>query len=197
MDDLYGKVKDHFERVWDPAGNGQYRNGSPGQRLAPVFVPLVPDNGVVNEYGSGTGRPVVAIKDLRPDVTIHMIDIAENALEPPALDLIGNGVDLTIAALWNLPERFPIADWGYCIDVLMCVAPEKLDAILAEIRRTCDNLFTQVYDWDDYRLGVNYTTIKQGPAWWAAKFREHWRYVEQMESKEHKQRYIFICRGTA
>ncbi len=195
MDNLYGQVKKHFERVWDPDGQGQYRLGSPGQRLAPRFVGYLPEGAVINEYGSGTGRPAVAIKALRPDVRIHMIDIAENALEPAARELIGHGVDLTIAALWNLPDRFPVADWGYCIDVLMCVVPEKLDAIISEIRRTCDNLFVQVYDWDDVRLGVNYTTIKEGPDWWRAKFAEHWTSVERLESRENERRYIFVCRS--
>ena len=195
MDELYGKVKKHFEDFWDLNGQGQYRLGSPGQRLSPLFVDYVAKDSLVNEYGSGTGRPATMIRALRADIKINMIDIAENALEEKALSMIGPDFTFTPATLWNLPERFPIADWGYCIDVLMCVEPDKLDAILAEIRRTCDNLFTQVYDWDDVRLGVNYTTIKQGPGWWHFKFQEHWPSVERIESKEHKQRYIYICRS--
>jgi len=195
MDEIYGKVKKHFEDVWDPHGQGQYRLGSPGQRLAPLFVDYVPKDSLVNEYGSGTGRPAVMIRTLRPDIKINMIDIATNALEEKALSMIGPDFTFTEASLWNLPERFPIADWGYCIDVLMCVEPSKLDEILSEIRRTCDNLFAQVYDWDDVRLGVNYTTIIESPDWWAAKFSKHWPTVERVESKEHARRYIFICRG--
>lgn len=195
MDNLSKDVQKHFEDVWDPNGAGQYRLGSPGQRLAPLFVSYVLQGATVNEYGSGTGRPAVAIRKLRPDIGINMIDIARNALEPEASGMIGTHCTFTLASLWGLPERFPVADWGYCIDVLMCVEPSKLDAILAEIRRTCDNLFTQVYDWDDIRLGVNYTTIVKSPEWWLEKFREYWPTVERVQSKEHQRRYIFICRG--
>jgi hypothetical protein len=124
-----------------------------------------------------------------------MIDIARNALESEAEALIGPRMTFTLASLWDLPERFPIAEWGYCVDVLMCVAPEKLHDILSEIRRTCDNLFTQVYDWDDVRLGVNYTTIVQTPEWWQEQFKAHWPSVERIPSKEHGRRYIFVCRS--
>lgn len=200
MDDLTLKWKDRFERVWDPAGEGRYRMGSPGQRLAPRFLGYVPMGASINEYGSGTGRPVVRIKQIRPDVSVNMVDLASNALEEEARNLVYGGesrVTFIEACLWNLPGDFPIADWGYCVDVLMCVPPEKLDAILRNIRMTCRSLFTQVYDWPDKRLGINYTTIMEGPEWWEAKFRQFWTCVERIKSLEHPRRYIYVCRGGA
>lgn len=195
MDELALAWQDRFNAVWDPEGKGQYRNGSPGQRLAPKFLAYVPPGAKINEYGCGTGRPAVRIKRLRPDVKLNLIDIATNALEPEAAALIGPDVTFTVAPLWDLPILFPIAQWGYCIDVLMTVPPEKLDDILYEIRRTCHNLFAQVYDWPDVRLGVDYTTIKESWAWWLEQFQGHWPDVSFIQSTEHKQRSIFICRG--
>ena len=123
----YEEWKARFERVWDPNGEGQYRLGSPGLRLVPRFIGWVPPNVTVNEYGSGTGRAVAEIHRARPDLKINMVDIAENALEPAAAGIIGDEITLTIAPLWKLPDDFPVASWGYCIDVLMCVPPERLD----------------------------------------------------------------------
>jgi len=192
---LYDEWKTRFERVWDINGQGQYRMGSPGLRLVPRFIGWVPPNVTVNEYGSGTGRAVAEILRARPDLRVNMIDIAENALEAPARALIGEGATLTIAPLWKLPDDFPVALWGYCIDVLMCVPPERLDEIMGEIRRTCKNLFAQVYDWSDIRLGVDYTSVKQDPEWWRAKFEQFWPTVSKLKSDEHARRYIFLCHG--
>jgi hypothetical protein len=197
MNDLLTEWTERFVKVWDPAGQGMYRMGSPGQRIVSRFVDYLPEGAVVNEYGSGTGRAVVALSAMRPDLTIHMVDLAANAMEPAAARLLGNGVDFRLLPLWDLGDDFPVADWGYCIDVLMCVPPAKLTEILWEIRRTCRNLFCQVYDWDDFRLGINYTTIKGDAAWWRDTLSKHWPSVTQLESTEHAQRYIFVCKGGA
>lgn len=192
---LTAQWKDRFEKIWDPNDQAKYRLGSAGQRYAKQFVSYLPNNAVVNEYGSGTGRAVVEIKRLCPDIKINMIDIADNALEPEARALISPDVTYTIADLSALPLDFPRADWGYCVGVLMLVAPETLDDILHEIRITCKNLFAEVYNLSDVRCGIELTTIKQDWPWWVGKLREHWPIVEFIQSKEHRQRFIFICRG--
>jgi DMSO/TMAO reductase YedYZ molybdopterin-dependent catalytic subunit len=187
--------KDRFEQIWHPDDRARYRQGSAGQRYAKQFLGYVANGATINEYGSGTGRAVVEIKRLRPDVKINMIDIADNALEPEARGLIGPDVTYTIADLSALPLNFPVADWGYCVGVLMLIAPETLDDILCEIRITCRNLFVEVYNLSDVRCGIELTTIKQDWPWWSDKLREHWPNVEFIQSKEHRQRFIFICRG--
>lgn len=189
--------KNRFEKIWHPDDAAHYRMGSAGQRYAKQFLEYVPQGATINEYGSGTGRAVVEIKKLRPDTKINMVDIAENALEPEAKSLIGTDVTYQIADLSSLPADFPVADWGYSIGVLMLVAPESLDDIIAEMRRTCRNLFVEVYNLSDVRLGIELTTIKQDWPWWLEKLREYWPSVEFIQSKEHKQRFIFVCNGTS
>jgi hypothetical protein len=124
-----------------------------------------------------------------------MVDFADNALEEEARSLIGERLGYTIADLSALPEDFPVADWGICIGVLMVVAPEQLDKILAEIRRTSRNLFAEVYDMDDRRLGRNLTTVKGNAEWWADRLGKFWPMVESVKSPEHPRRYITICRS--
>ena len=195
MDNVTTKWKNRFEKMWDPNDQAKYRLGSAGQRYAKQFLAYVPEGATINEYGSGTGRAVIEIKKLRPDVKINMIDIAENALEPEAKALIGPDVTYTIGDLATLPDEFPVVEWGYCVGVLMLVAPEMLDNVMTELRRTCRNIFVEVYNLSDVRLDIELTTIKQDFLWWDDKLREHWPNVEFIQSKEHRQRFIYVCRS--
>lgn len=185
--------KNRFEKIWHLDDAARYRMGSAGQRYAKQFLEYVPQGATINEYGSGTGRATVAIRTLRPDVYVNMVDIAVNALEKEAMALIGDHVTYQIADLACLPLDFPVADWGYSIGVLMLVAPESLDDIIGEMRRTCRNCFVEVYNLSDVRLGIELTTIQQEWTWWLDKLREHWPSVEFIQSKEHKQRFIYVC----
>ena len=184
--------RDRFEEVWE---KGDYRRGSTAQRLVPFLAGVIPPGSSINDYGCGTGRAEVLLA-ARGYRRIHMVDIAANALEDEARSLLElEGYTLAICPLESLPADFPVADWGICINVLMLADPERLDAILAEIRRTCRNLVVEVYDLDDVRLGRNWTRIKGDAAWWAARLRKFWPAVESVKSPEHPRRYITVCRS--
>lgn len=180
-----------FNDVWE---NGFYREGSCSKRMIPEMLKSIPPGSTINDYGSGTGRAEVEL--LKLGFRVNMVDFAEVALEPEARALIdGERLTYTVADLAALPADFPVADWGICVGVLMTVDPEKLDAILAEIRRTCRNLWIETYDTPDVRLGRNWTTIVGDGAWWAETLRRHWPHVEAVPSPEHKRRSITICRS--
>lgn len=183
-----------FQDVWD---NGNYRMGSTAQRLVRRILNLIPADATINDYGSGTGRAEVEILHARPKQKINMFDIAENALEPAARALVNrnNGVTFTHADLSDL-SGIPHAKWGMCINVLMTVQPEKLDTILGEIRRTCDNLFFEAYDFEDMRLGRQMTTVKMNGEAWKAKLSQFWPDVQFERSPESARRYIFVCRSS-
>lgn len=179
-----------YNEIWE---KGNYRGGSTCLRLVPFLRQYIPAGGVVNDYGSGTGRAEKGLLDFCDRV--NMVDFASVALEDEARALIGERLTYTIAPLESLPADFPLADWGICINVLMVCDPEKLTAILKEIRRTCRNLIVEVYDLPDVRLGADRTLIKGDAAWWAEKMREHWPDVESVKSPEHPRRYITIGRS--
>lgn len=194
MDAKAREWKERFETVWDLDGEGKYRLGSPGQRMIKYFIQHCQAGQTVNDYGSGTGRAVVELLRVRPGTEVHCVDIASNAMEDEcrALMKVAN-VSFTLAPLWKLPKQFPHADWGLCIEALMCVPEEKLDDCLSEIKRTCDRLFVQVYDWQDRRCGMNLTTVIMDGEGWAKKLREHWRHVNQYPHPEAARRYLFVC----
>jgi len=184
-----GMTPEIFNEVWQ---KGNYRNGSTALRLLPFLRQHIPAGSVVNDYGSGTGRAEPGLLEFC--LRVNMVDFADAALEGEVRALIGERLTYTIAPLEALPVDFPIADWGICINVLMTVDPAKLDAIMAEMRRTCRNLIIEVYDWPDTRLGRDLTMIKGDAAWWAGEMRKHWPAVESVKSPEHEHRYITIGR---
>lgn len=181
-----------FIEVWD---KGDYRLGSTAQRLVDRILTHITPFESINDYGSGTGRAEVEILKRRPTQEINMVDIAPNALESECLDLVAKRQNLHywISDLSELPDEFPKADWGLCINVLMTVQPEKLESILSEIRRTCKKLFMEVYDFDDVRLGFNQTTVKLNGQQWFEILKKYWVNVKQESSPESKRRYIYIC----
>jgi hypothetical protein len=179
-----------FNRIWT---HGRYREGSTCLRLLPWLRQHIPPGSVVNDYGAGTGRAEKGL--LEWCAKVNMVDFASAALEDEARMSIGERLTYTIAPLEVLPADFPVADWGICINVLMVVDPAKLDAVMAEMRRTCRNLIIEVYDTPDIRLGQDVTLIKGGPEFWANEMWNHWPIVESYPSPEHPHRYITIGRS--
>lgn len=193
MDQLSKDQQKKFEAVWDPEGQGNYRLGSPGERLVKKFMKVAPSGCIVNDYGAGTGRAAVAL--LKAGYRVNMVDIARNALEEEAIGLLGVNLTWTCGSIWELPAGFPRADWGFCIEALMTLPPERLEQALREIRRTCKDFFVQVADWSDPRLGMEFNTTRMSAEEWQAKLLEFWPEVERIQSEEDKRRYIFACRG--
>jgi len=187
--------QERFDRVWQ---HGNYRCGSTALRMLPLILEYVSYGSVVNDYGCGTGRADVEL--FRAGITrINMIDISDQAIEAEARALIEGTRDVNFyhASLWDLPADLPRADWGLCINVLMTIPPEKLDAALAGIRRTCDNLIVEVYDWQDVRLGMEMTTIQGGLEWWSERLTGYWPAVKSSLWPHDNRRTVHICKGGA
>lgn len=180
---------EEFNEIWE---KGNYRRGSTCERLVPFLTQFIPQGATINDYGSGTGRAEILL--LEHGYTINMVDFSSVALEEPTRNLIGDRLTYVVSPLECLPEDFPKADWGICINVLMTVEPDKLDAIMKEIRRTCDNLIIEVYERPDVRLGKDLTLIKGNIEFWALEMSKHWSVVEYMYSPGDSGRYIVIGR---
>ena len=183
--------QEKFKTIWE---KGNYRMGSIAQRLVPFLLNNIPETATINDYGCGTGRAEVEIYKVRPNQKINMYDITIDALEPTVKDLIGirplTFTEVDLADLGNIPK----ADWGMCINTLMVVQIDKLDLILSELKRTCNNLIVEMYDLPGFRCGWDLTTVKMNSIQWMEKLSEHWKFVSFTQSKESKRRYIFICK---
>jgi hypothetical protein len=161
---------------------GNYRLGSTAQRLVPWLKTIIPVGSTVNDYGAGTGRAEVELIDHCSK--INMVDFAAAALEYAARSLIGPKLTHTVSPLESLPEDFPVADWGMCINVLMTVDPAKLDNVMKEMRRTCHNLIIETYSRADVRLGKDLTLIKGDAVFWRREMNKYWPIVESHKSPD-------------
>jgi len=190
------KHQEKFKSVWN---KGDYRRGSTAERMLPLLLDVIPEEATINDYGCGTGRMEVEINKIRPQQSILMIDITEEALEKEAINLLVSSTARVFFKEMDISDLGIIrkAHWGICINTLMTVQPEKLDKILLEIKRTCENLIVEMYDLSDKRLGMEMTTVKKNKIEWAEKLMEYWSSVSFEQSKESKNRYIFICKDVS
>lgn|GEM_PF-1452871 len=193
MDEKSLEWQKRFEMIWDPAMEGKYRRGSCGLRLIDTFLEVMQPRGLVNDYGSGTGR--AAVQMVKAGLQVNCVDIATNAMEDEAKGLLGQGITFTHGSLWDLPEGFRHAEFGFCCDVLMTIPEEKIDICLSEIRRTCDNLFMEAYPWQDTRMGINLTATQRDAEAWRSALLQFWPNVKQYPSQEDHRRVIMGCWG--
>lgn len=172
MDVIAERERDKYERMWRVDA---YRHHAPGEELAHrAFFALGAKVGdSLIDFGCGTGRPAAQLKRLGLSVTA--IDHAKNSLDP--------GIDVAFMqqCLWALPSDLS-ADYGYCTDVMEHIPPEKVSAVLSEIRRVVrKRVFFQIATFPDgmgRKIGETLHLSVHPPEWWRAKLSEHWNDVK-------------------
>ena len=188
MDAKSREWQTRFTKIWD---EGNYRRGSCGQRLIPEFLKLAPKPCTVNDYGSGTGRAAAEL--MKMGYFVNMVDIAPNALEDEAIKFAAEGKGtFTLASLWDLPEDFPDAEWGYCTDVLMTIPEDRIEPVLMEIYLSCHNCFFEMFKWQDPRCGMDLTATQWSAINWKIHLEGYWADVRQISVPEDT-RYVFAC----
>lgn len=124
--------------------------------------------GTLVDIGCGTGRAGVELAK-KHDVTL--------------MDFIPDAVDEFVTLPFvrqNLWARWPRRRWdyGYCCDVLEHMPPERVDAVLANIRKHCTRkvFFSIHFEQDQFGAIVGHPlhlTVKPF-VWWRDKLREYW-----------------------
>lgn len=168
MDGLAERERQKYERMWDVKA---YRNYAPGEALAQqAFTEMAMRKGdKLIDFGCGTGRPATQFQLL--GVAVTGIDHVNNCLDADV------NINFLRCCLWDLPPDL-LADYGYCTDVMEHIPPEKVDAVLSEIKRVVRNrVFFQIATFPDgmgKRIGETLHLSVHGPEWWKAKLSEHW-----------------------
>jgi ubiquinone/menaquinone biosynthesis C-methylase UbiE len=168
MNDLAERERNKYERMWDVTA---YRNHAPGEALATrAFNEMGMHKGdKIIDFGCGTGRPAAQFQ--RMGAAVIGADHAANCLDP------NMNITFLQCCLWDMPPDL-LSDYGYCTDVMEHIPPEKVDAVLSEIKRIVRNkVFFQIATFPDgmgKRIGETLHLSVHGPEWWKAKLSEHW-----------------------
>ena len=115
--------RDKYRVMW---GIDSYRTVAPGEDVAPLFLEVAKPDGVVIDFGCGTGRGALALE--RAGVKVFLTDFAGNCRDPEA-----NGLPFME---WDMTEPCPMglsAPHGFCTDVMEHIPPEDAEKVLANI----------------------------------------------------------------
>lgn len=169
---------DEARKYWRMWEREEYRRLSPGEELAPLaYRALGMDVGdSVIDFGCGPGRATALLKAMGCDVL--GVDIAGNCLDA------GVDVPLRVACLWDLPEDIE-GDYGICCDVMEHIPPERVDAVLAGIRKATGkgaffNISFQPDAFGPRTIGEPLHLTVRHPRWWFGKLKQHWRHVAEL-----------------
>ena len=148
-----------YEALWSKFP--QYRASAPGEHLAAHFLQVASPgrDALVYDFGCGTGRGAALIGE---HCRVVGFDFAAGCLDP-GIDIEFRQHDLTE------PVPGPVADYGYCTDVLEHIAPEDVDRVLVNILAAARRVYLNVSTVED-RMGALigeplHLTVKD-PFWW-------------------------------
>lgn len=197
MDVVANEEKVKYEAVWNFAA---YRTGNPGLKSAAKALDalkMMPGESLM-EYGCGNGRAAVWFSD--HGLAVTMVDIARNAPDPE----VRARLPFWEETLWNLPKRFPTADWAFCADVMEHLPPGKVGDALRGIRaHTRKGGFFQIAHFMSFFTGPNgeplHLTVRE-PEWWEVRLSEHFNIVDQFRADCYSSRRpdvvstCYVCR---
>ncbi len=122
-----------YELLWtDP----DYRTYSPGEQVAKIFANVARPQGTVIDFGCGTGRGALALKQ-ETHCNLLLVDFTENSRDPAAQELPFIQKDLT-------QPMFLSGDYGYCTDVMEHIQPELVEAVIHNILQCTPIVFFQI-----------------------------------------------------
>jgi hypothetical protein len=148
---------DKYRLMWSTEA---YRHVSPGEHCVPVILDKLRPDGLVLDFGCGTGRASLGLH--RAGLPVLCIDFADNCRDEEAMGLPFLQWDLTRP----LP---PHAKYGICTDVMEHIPTEDVEKVVANIMAAADRVFFQISTVPDVMgeiIGHHLHLTVQPHAWW-------------------------------
>lgn len=154
--------QDKYAMMWAIDG---YRETSPGEEVADLFIEMFKPSGRVIDFGCGTGRAGVKLAKAGCDVLLSDFTVNSRDKEAQSLPFIQH----------DLTQPFPeSAQWGYCTDVMEHIPTADVDAVIRNIMGACQKCFFQISTVPDVmgaHIGQVLHLTVQPLIWWVEKFR--------------------------
>lgn len=153
--------KDKYRLMWSVE---EYRNCSPGEACVDQIMKQLKPEGLVIDFGCGTGRASIALARL--GLPVFMVDFADNCRDEEAMAFP--------FLEWDLSKPMPCAsEYGICCDVMEHVPTEQVDAVLTNILTASRKVFFQISTVPDgfgEMIGKSLHLTVKPASWWADKF---------------------------
>lgn len=153
--------REKYERMWAEPG---YRDVSPGEESVATFFEIAKPSGTVIDFGCGTGRAALLIRDGGCEVV--MIDFASNCRDQEAMQLPFFEFDLC--------EPIPIrGDVGYCTDVMEHIPPADVERVIQNVMACVPMAFFQISTVPDMAGAIINQCLHltvEPHAWWHGVF---------------------------
>lgn len=165
--------KEKYERVW---AHDEYRKLAPGELLVNQFVEVAKPSGLVIDFGCGTGRAGLKMRELGLDVLL--VDFVDNSRDPEAMALDFLPCDLTESPVGVF------ARYGYCTDMLEHIEPDKVRCVIGNIFENVSRCFFQISTVHDHfgnLVGDDLHLTVQPHEWWHQLFADMGLSVEWQE----------------
>jgi hypothetical protein len=141
-----------------------YRESSPGERCIPEFLSVVKPDGLIADFGCGTGRAALALAKAGHLVTL--IDFASNCRDPEVL--------LLPFLEWDLTKHCPVsAPYGICCDVMEHIPPKDVETVIKTVMRSAETVFFQISTINDVMgaiIGQPLHLSVHSAEWWRDLF---------------------------
>jgi SAM-dependent methyltransferase len=178
--------REKYQKLW---GDWRYRTLAPGEKTVEQFLEVAKPDGLVIDFGCGTGR--AGLKMQEAGLEVFLVDFTDNCRDKPALALSFLQWDLT------KPGQPTKAPYGYCTDVMEHIPTGDVDAVIANIMASAERVFFQIATVPDNfgaTIGQTLHLTVQPHGWWADKFSGH-----RIEWQERTSVYscFYVTRGAA
>jgi SAM-dependent methyltransferase len=145
----------------------------PGIDHLDLFLSQIRLGEYITDFGCGSGYAALVLRAF--GFTVNLVDIARNSLCKGAKKVFGN--KFICAPLHRLPETLPLADWGYCTDVMEHIPEELIDVCLISMKCKVKNIFFSICGRTDYggqMIGEELHLTVKPVDWWVEKIAKYW-----------------------
>lgn len=144
----------------------EYREVSPGELCAKTFIDTVKPSGRVIDYGCGTGRGSLKIKESGCDVLL--VDFTENSRDYEAKSLPFLKHDLTKPLPGDVFSKY-----GFCTDVMEHINPDDVEGVIRNIMDASEVVFFNISTIPDVcgdLIGQQLHLTVKPHSWWKELF---------------------------